>query len=262
MAYPAMLSFMPVGIMGLVVTSLVAAYMSTLSTMLNLGASYVVNDFYLRFIRPESTQKHLVNVGRVATVAIMVIGGYVALQLENALQTFSILLQIGAGTGLIYILRWYWWRINAISEIVAMSVSFMTALYLSFVHPRYFGVLETWQELVIGITITTLSWVFAALISTPTDSSTLKKFVSITKAPGPGWYKIREALKTDDPETGGEKLFDFQAALLAFGAGVIGVYGFLFGIGKLLFAQPWTGAAFTLVSALAFYALFRLRSRY
>ncbi len=262
MAYPAMLSFMPVGIMGLVVTSLVAAYMSTLSTLLNLGASYVVNDFYLRFIRPESSQKHLVNVGRAATVAIMVLGGYVALQLENALQSFSILLQIGAGTGLIYILRWYWWRINAFSEIVAMSVSFMAALYLSFVHPRYFGVLETWQELVIGITVTTLSWIFIALISAPTDRRTLEKFVLITKAPGPGWYKIRRELETAGPIAGGENLFDFQAALMAFGAGVIGVYGFLFGIGKFLFAQPWTGTAFMLLSVLAFYTLFRLRSRY
>ena len=136
MAYPAMLSFMPVGIMGLVVTSLVAAYMSTLSTLLNLGSSYVVNDFYLRFVRPQSSQRHLVNVGRISTVGIMILGGWAALRMENALQTFSILLQIGAGTGLIYILRWYWWRINAMSEIVAMLVSFLIALYFGQVHSR------------------------------------------------------------------------------------------------------------------------------
>lgn len=259
MAYPAMLSFMPVGIMGLVVTSLVAAYMSTLSTLLNLGSSYVVNDFYLRFVRPQSSQRHLVNVGRISTVSIMILGGWAALRMENALQTFSILLQIGAGTGLIYILRWYWWRINAMSEIVAMIVSFLVALYFGLVHSRFFTPLETWQELVIGVGITTISWLLTALLSRPTNMEVLKGFLRKTDAPGPGWARIRRSLPQEEISGEESVAFDFQQALLAFGLGVIAVYCFLFGTGKLLFGFPLEGFGLTGLSILCFYGLFRLR---
>ena len=259
MAYPAMLSFMPVGIMGLVVTSLVAAYMSTLSTLLNLGSSYVVNDFYLRFVRPQSSQRHLVNVGRISTVSIMILGGWAALRMENALQTFSILLQIGAGTGLIYILRWYWWRINAMSEIVAMIVSFLVALYFGMVHSRFFTPLETWQELVIGVGITTISWLLTALLSRPTNMEVLKGFLRKTDAPGPGWARIRRSLPQEEISGEESVAFDFQQALLAFGLGVIAVYCFLFGTGKLLFGFPLEGFGLTGLSILCFYGLFRLR---
>ncbi|MEX2568596.1 MAG: sodium:solute symporter family protein [Cyclobacteriaceae bacterium] len=262
MAYPAMLSFLPVGLMGLVVTSLAAAYMSTLSTMLNLGASYVVNDFYLRFINPESSQRNLVNVGRIATATIMLAGGYIALQLENALQSFGILLQIGAGTGLIYILRWYWWRINAASEIVAMGVSFLIALYFGFIHNRIFEDWESWQELIVGIGITTLSWVLTAFLTRPTDDGVLKNFVMKTRVPGWGWERVRKLLPYEKERPSSQSLFDFQAAVLAFGLGVIGVYGFLFGIGKLFFDEPMVGGLLLLLSILSFMGLYRLRSRF
>ncbi len=261
MAYPAMLSFMPVGIMGLVVTSLVAAYMSTLSTMLNLGSSYVVNDFYRRFIRPDASQRHLIGMGRLTTLLIMVIGGYVALQLENALQTFAILLQIGAGTGLIYILRWYWWRINAISEMVAMAVSFLMALYFAFLHAALFEPLTTAAELLIGIVITTLSWMAAAYWTPDTDGKVLMAFVRKTKAPGPGWRRIHKRMHADGQPIASSLVFDFQASLLAFAAGVTAVYAFLFGTGYFLFGDPLSGVLLMGLAGIGFGAVFILRKR-
>jgi len=132
-AYPAMLSFLPNGFLGIVVASLIAAFMSTISTHLNWGSSYLVNDFYKRFIKPEAGDKELVLAGRLFTVILMIVTIIFALLLSNALQAFEILLQIGAGTGLIFILRWFWWRINAYSEITAMVASFLVALYFQFV---------------------------------------------------------------------------------------------------------------------------------
>ncbi|UJP66584.1 sodium:solute symporter family protein [Mongoliitalea daihaiensis] len=257
-AYPAMLSFLPVGLMGLVVTSLVAAYMSTLSTHLNWGASYIVNDFYKRFMNSQSTQKELVSVGRLSTVLIMVLGGFMALKLENALQSFSILLQIGAGTGLLYILRWYWWRINAASELTAMIVSFLIALYFAFVHKFFFHPLETHIELVIGVAITTLSWVTVAYLSNPTDTKVLVKFLHITRVPGRGWDSIRKQLAPNDLPQVNEDLFGFQRAILSFALGVIAVYGLLIGIGNFIFMSYSSSLVAFLVSFVAFVFVYKL----
>jgi len=128
-AYPAMMTLLPKGLFGLVVASLVAAYMSTIGTHLNWGASYIVNDFYKRFIKPEASEKELVRAGRYLTVILMIFTAVVALWLQNAKQAFDILLQIGAGTGLIFIIRWFWWRINAYTEISAMVISFIAAVF-------------------------------------------------------------------------------------------------------------------------------------
>ncbi|MFD2036252.1 sodium:solute symporter family protein [Belliella marina] len=257
-AYPAMLSFLPVGLMGLVVTSLVAAYMSTLSTHLNWGASYVVNDFYKRFINPNSSQKTLVNVGRIATATIMVLGGFIALQLENALQSFSILLQIGAGTGLLYILRWYWWRINAASELTAMIVSFLVALYFSFVHQVYFEPLATHIELVIGVAITTFSWVFVTFITKPTDQKVLVKFLNTTKVPGRGWARVRAKAMDDTGVVVDENLFGFQKAVFSFAIGVIAIYALLIGIGKIVLGEVNFGYILILGSMIGFAFMYKL----
>ena len=136
LAYSAMLTFLPKGLIGIVLASLIAAVMSTLSTHLNWGSSYVVNDFYSRFIKPEATDKELVAVGRISTVGLMVLAALLATVLSNALEAFNILLQIGAGTGLIFILRWFWWRINAYTEISAMIVSFIVAIYFESIHNK------------------------------------------------------------------------------------------------------------------------------
>ena len=136
-AYPAMLSFLPSGFLGLVVASLIAAFMSTISTQVNWGSSYVVNDFYKRFLKPDASEKQLVRVGQLSTLGLLVVTCVFALLLQNALQAFNILLQIGAGTGLIFILRWFWWRINAYSEIAAMVISFVVAIYLEVPAPLH-----------------------------------------------------------------------------------------------------------------------------
>ena len=170
LAYPAMLVFVPHGLLGLVVASLAAAYMSTISTHLNWGASYVVDDVYRRFIQPDASELHYVNVGRGVTVALMILAALVALWLKNAMQAFQILLQIGAGTGLIFLLRWYWWRINAWGEIAAMVISFLLAAYLHFGHARLgFAPLHPTAALVIGVIVTTVGWLAVTLLTPPTD---------------------------------------------------------------------------------------------
>src|SRR5690606_6931152 len=157
---------------------------------------------------------------------------------------------------------WYWWRINALSEIVAMTVSFLTAVYFGQIHSIYFQPIEIWQELVIGIGVTTLSWVLTAFLSQPTKMDVLKSFLRKTDAPGPGWARVRRDLQKDEISGEESTAFDFQHALLAFGLGVVAVYCFLFGTGKLLFGFPWEGLGLTGASILAFYWLFRLRKFY
>lgn len=189
LAFPAMLTYLPSGLLGLVIASLIAAFMSTLSTHLNWGASYIVHDFYRRFINEEASEKTLVGLGRWSTVGLMVLTALFALVLENALQAFNILLQIGAGTGLIFILRWFWWRINAFSEITAMVVSFLMAIYLEVIHP---GDLESHTKLLLGVGITTACWLAATFLTPPTDHKTLLSFYRLIKpAPG-GWRPVIE----------------------------------------------------------------------
>lgn len=180
LAYPAMLTFLPAGWRGLVLASLVAAYMSTISTHLNWGSSYIVNDFYKRFVNPKADQKQLVWVGRVSTVSLMVAAAAVALKLENALDAFQLILQVGAGTGLLFLLRWFWWRINAMSEITAMLASFLVAVGLKFIPHA----LQAWQELVLGLIITTVSWLLVTFLTEPTSPETLGKFVERVRPEG------------------------------------------------------------------------------
>ena len=137
-AYPAMLSLLPAGLLGLVLASLAAAFMSTISSHLNWGASYISIDFYKRFIKKSATEKEIVLIGRISTVLLMVIAGFIALELQDALEAFRILLQIGAGTGSIFLLRWFWWRVNAYSEITGMIVSFALAIYFKWFHEDTF----------------------------------------------------------------------------------------------------------------------------
>ena len=192
LAYPAMLTFMPHGLLGLVVASLVSAYMSTISTHLNWGSSYVVNDFWKRFLRPEASEKELVRVGRASTVLMMVLAGFLALKLESALQGFKILLQIGAGTGLLFILRWFWWRINAYSEITAMIVSLAMAAGLEMYNSRLpeSDQLQEWVKFLTSVGVTTVAWILVTLI-TPSDSdSTLRSFYRRIRPGGRGWKRV------------------------------------------------------------------------
>ncbi len=237
LAYPAMLTFLPAGVLGVVVASLAAAYMSTISTHLNWGASYLVHDLYRRFIRPEASQRQLVLVARVATLALMAAASAVALLLSNALQAFQILLQIGAGTGLLFLLRWFWWRVNAAAEIAAMSVSFLVAVYFQFVHGRFSSlVLADWQKLVAGVAVTTIAWLVAALLTQPTDDATLRRFYRATRPGGPGWEPVRRRA-AQDGEPLPKGITDLAAGIGATALGTLGVYAAIFSTGLALYGR-------------------------
>ncbi|MCK5740033.1 Na+:solute symporter, partial [bacterium] len=253
LAYPAMLTYLPAGLLGLVVASLIAAFMSTISTHLNWGSSYIVHDFYKRFVKPEAADKELVRVGRLSTVVLMTLAGLLALLLDNALQAFQILLQIGAGTGLLFILRWFWWRINPFSELTAMVVSFLVAVYFQFIHSLT-GLPEInshWQ-LVAGVVITTLAWVLVTLITKPSDSATLRRFYALVHPGGPGWAKIVAAAKSDgEVFSDAEKDWDVPTSILCMVLGCFTVYGTLFSTGFWIYGNRGPAIVLTVISILA-----------
>jgi Na+/proline symporter len=258
LAYPAMLVFLPPGLLGLVVASLAAAYMSTISTHLNWGASYVVDDVYRRFVAPDQDERNYVRVARVSTVALIVLSSYVGLQLETAMQAFQILLQIGAGTGLVFLLRWFWWRINTWSEISAMVISFMVAVYFGFVHARL-G-FERWDpsaELVVGVAVTTVGWLVVTFLTPPVDAGTLRDFHTKIQPLGRGWDQI--VPRADDG--GGDGEGELAAGLLAWFLGCVMVYGALFGMGFLLYGNLASGIIGLIVAALAGRGVLKLLPR-
>ncbi|MEM9919088.1 MAG: sodium:solute symporter family protein [Bacteroidota bacterium] len=245
LAYPAMLSYLPSGLLGLVIASLIAAYMSTISTHLNWGSSYVVNDWYKRFYNPEATDREQVMVGRISTVVLMVLSALLALLLSNALQAFNILLQIGAGTGLIFILRWFWWRINAYSEIAAMIISFVIALYFEFIHPEIFGgePLADHVKLIAGITLTTIGWLVVTFATSPTERGTLVRFYKLIRPASGGWQPVIEEAQQNGEMTAQEvNPGKLPLQILGMLVGCFTVYAALFGTGFWLYGQT-TGAA-------------------
>jgi Na+/proline symporter len=251
LAYPAMLVFVPHGILGLIVASLAAAYMSTISTHLNWGASYVVDDVYRRFMRPDASEQHYVNVGRGVTVALMLLACLIALWLRNAMQAFQILLQIGAGTGLIFLLRWYWWRINAWGEIAAMVISFLFAAYFHFGHARLgFAPFHPTLALVIGVMITTVAWLAVTLLTPPTDRSVLQSFYDKIRPAPAGW---RGAVDT----SGGEGAGNIAASFLAWFLGCLFVYATLFATGYLLYGRLAIGLFCATLAVAAAFGLWR-----
>lgn len=260
-AYPAMLSLLPSGLLGLVAASLIAAFMSTMSTQLNLGASYLVNDFYQRFIKPEASEKELVWAGRLFTVLSTILGLGLGLLLTDASEAFNLLLLLGAGTGLIYILRWFWWRINAYTEIIAMISSLIIAGYLGVIHDKLgFLPMESWLKIIVGAVLTTLVWVVATYFTPPDDDATLRNFYRKIRPGGNGWDAVLEKARQDgDPiekEAG-------QLSLQIYGMimGCIAVYSTLFATGFFIYGQ-YTGGFVTAALALgAIVAVFRIWPR-
>ncbi len=244
-AYPAMLTLLPSGILGLVAASLIAAFMSTISTQLNLGASYLVNDFYHRFIMPDASEKQLVTSGRVFTVASIILGGGLGLLLTSAGQAFTLLLMIGAGTGMIYILRWFWWRINAYTEIVAMLSSLIIAFYFNFVNVG----LESWQKIVISAVLTTCVWILATYFTPPDDDETLRKFVKKVNPGGPGWTKYSDGVSAEP--------WPVPKGILCMIFGCVAVYGFLLGVGQLIYGEIGLGLLVCGLGISASYGLFK-----
>ena len=245
-AYPAMLTLLPSGLLGLVAASLIAAFMSTMSTQLNLGASYLVNDFYHRFIRPDATEKQLVRAGRLFTVISIFLGGGLGLLLTSAGQAFTLLLMIGAGTGMIYILRWFWWRINAYTEIVAMISSIIIAGYFNFGNSG----LEGWQKIVIGAVLTTIVWVVATYFTPPDDKETLRKFVKKVNPGGPGWVKYSDGVSTEP--------WPVPHGILSMVLGCTAVYGFLLGVGQLIYGHTDSGLMICGLGIIASIGLFKV----
>ena len=239
-AYPAMLTLLPTGLLGLVAASLIAAFMSTMSTQLNLGASYLVNDFYQRFIKPDASEKHLVNVGRLFTVISIILGGGLGLFLTSAGQAFELLLMIGAGTGMIYILRWFWWRINAYTEIVAMVSSLCIAFYFNFINQSFPG----WEKIVIGAILTTVVWVVATYFTPPDDEETLQNFVKKVNPGGPGWSRYSHGVSSEP--------WPVPNGILCMILGCFAVYGVLLGVGQLIYGEPFGIALIGLAGVSAF----------
>ena len=258
LAYPAMLTKLPTGLLGLVLASLISAYMSTISTQLNWGSSYIVYDFYKTQINPEASQKRLVAVGRISTVVLMVLSTLLALLLQNAMQLFNLLLVFGAGTGLIFILRWFWWRINAWSEITAMVASGVISLLVTIpsIKAGLFGevgVFPAWAEFPFVVFVTTSLWLIVTFITPSEDQSVLRSFYKKTQPGGPGWRKIIDAAKKDSVElVDSDEGWSVPAGILAMLLGCLMIYSTMFATGYYIYgdyqlAFPLTGLV--LVSA-------------
>jgi SSS family solute:Na+ symporter len=251
-------------LLGVVVASLTAAFMSTISTHLNWGASYIVNDFYKRFISRNPSEKRLVLVGRASIVILMTLAAILALFLENALQAFHILLQIGAGTGLLFLLRWFWWRINAASEIAAMFISFFTAIYFEFIHNKLgFPELIEWQKLVIGVGVTTAGWIIVTLLTKPSEARTLLSFYRKVHPGGPGWRKVLEEAKQsgEDVEEYLKAKWSFPSDLLMVFLGLILIYSSLFGVGFWIYDNILAAVITTATAILSALLLIMVRRK-
>jgi Na+/proline symporter len=275
-AYPGMISRMPTGLLGLIVASLIAAYMSTIATHLNWGSSYVVNDFYKRFVKPHAPEKELVLVGRLSMLTLLVLSGGIALLMTNAKASFDILLAVGAGTGLIYILRWFWWRINAWTEISAMIISFAVAAFFT-LSPFAGGAnaVATFLEeqglfrimgfgewkLVIGIVITTIGWILVTYLTPPVATATLRSFYRRVQPGGPGWKRVVREARAAGDAVDTEQGWDVPVGIVCMMLGCLAVWGALFGIGSLLYGQALVATVLLIVAAAATGGIMKLVGR-
>ena len=249
-AFPAMLMFLPVGFVGLMIGGLIAANSSTILTHLNWGSSYLVHDFYRRFMVKNGSESHYVNVGRLSTVFLYVIAAILSLYMTSAQQAFQVLLSIGAGTGLLYIARWFWWRVSAWCEVVAMVMSLVTSVAV----PNFMPTADFATTTIIQVGLTTLSWLITAYVGPQTDRATLIAFCQKVKPAGPGWTDIRAEAGITDAEIASENRIG--SAFVGWIAGCALIWGSLFAIGNFLYAagdpkrltMAWILTAVTLVS--------------
>lgn len=263
LAYSAMLTHLPNGLIGIVLTSLIAAYMSTISTHLNWGSSYVVNDFYQQHINKEASQKELVNVGRISTVVLMVLSAAFALTLTNALQLFNIIIMFGAGTGLIFILRWFWWRINAWSEITAMVASGIISVLINFtaLGPWLFGetgLMPGYMTFPIIVLFTTICWLAVTFLTQPETEATLLSFYKKIRPGGPGWTPVLQNLKPEDKVTFATDSWNVPQGILATLVGCAVIYAALFATGYWIYGDYVPATILTLVVILGAFVLKKL----
>jgi len=234
-AFPAMLKFLPVGFIGLMVGGLIAANSSTILTHLNWGASYLVHDFYRRFIRKDAGEKHYVLAGRMATVGLFFCASGLVFVLDTAKDAFDVILQVGAGTGLLYLVRWFWWRVNAWCEVVAMVSSFIVSAGLLILSKN--GVhMSTHIALLITIAVTSLCWLVTAFVGPVTDRQTLIEFYKKLRPFGPGWRRIREeaGISEDEARATHENI---PMSLLGWVAGCTVIWSALFTVGNYLYGR-------------------------
>lgn len=270
LAYSAMLTKLPSGLLGIVVASLISAYMSTISTHLNWGASYIVNDVYKQFVNKDATEKAQVNMGRIATVVLMALSTLLALALTNAVQIFKYILMFGAGTGLIFILRWFWWRINAWSEISAMFSSGIISILISipYVNGVLFGsdtvegIFPSWFQFPLVVLITTIIWVAVTFLTKPDDDNVLFKFYSRVQPGGPGWSHIlKKASKENIEISEKQEKWMVPSGLLAMLLGCALVYGVLFSMGSWIYGNITQAIILTILSILAGFLLAKVWKR-
>jgi Na+/proline symporter len=239
--------YLPIGFRGLLLASFAAAYMSTIATQMNWGASYVINDFYRRFVRRDASEKHYVMASRVATFLIVLLSIVVTYFMNQITAGWELVLALGAGTGLVYILRWYWWRINAWSEIAAMAAALVVSLSL-----QYFAVFDSptpglvfAQTILTTVAVTTIVWIVATYATAPEPMEKLAAFYKHVRPAGPGWRPV--ARVTGLPEVRGE----IAPNILNWILGIALVYSTLFGIGEIIFGAWGRAALFILIAAVS-----------
>ena len=264
LAYPAMLTLLPSGLLGFVLASLVSAYMSTISTHLNWGSSYVVNDFYKQLINKNASEKELVNVGRVSVVILMIISSLFAIALTNSYQLFDIILMFGAGTGSIFILRWFWWRINAWSEIAAMlssgliSIFFANEKIASSIFNENF--IEPYFKFPVIVLITTIVWLLVTFLTKPDDDQKLIEFYKKTRPGGPGWKRI-VSLPDFKNEKGENKTWAVPRGILCMLVGCLAIYSALFSTGYFIYGELYLGLILLLSTVIFSFLLFNLSKK-
>ena len=249
-----MLDVLPAGLLGLMIAAFAAAYMSTISTQLNWGTSYLINDFYRRFLKKDASEQHYVFASRIATVLLVIASGLISLALESIGDTWQLLLNIGAGTGLVYILRWYWWRVNAWSEISAMTAALVVSLFIKYaLGPATFGLdpqapqtndLFFAYSLLITVGITTTVWIITTFATSPEPREKLLSFYRLVRPGGPGWKNVSR-------EAGGTEGESLAPNFLNWLLGCVLIYSFLFGIGGIVLGEMIKGIAFIIAGLIA-----------
>ncbi|HWQ35374.1 MAG TPA: sodium:solute symporter family protein [Blastocatellia bacterium] len=256
-AYPAMLKFLPAGFVGLMVGGLVAANSSTILTHLNWGASYLVHDFYRRFINDEADEKHYVFAGRLVTIGLFFLSSGLVFVLDTAKDAFDVILQVGAGTGLLYLVRWFWWRVNAWCEVVAMISSFLVSVIFLILEKQHLYSTTSAMKLIITIAVTTVCWVLAAYFAPQTEQQTLVEFYRKVRPAGPGWEVIRQkaGLTKEEVARTGDSI---PLALVGWVAGCTVIWSSLFTVGNFLYGRSgyaWALGAVFVISGLILLAV-------
>ncbi len=251
-----MMLHLPVSLRGLMIAAFAAAYMSTIGTQLNWGASYLVNDVYRRFLKKKETEKHYVRASQVTTVVLMICSAIVSFYMESIAQAWKFLMALGAGTGLVYILRWFWWRINAWSEVSAMLSAFVVSLILEFGLGWSSDNAYDFAYIVLITTgITTVVWLSVTYLTKPEPDEVLIPFYRKVRPSAAFWKPI--AMKVPDVVPQKDGLFNLSNWIL----GCVLIYMALFGFGKLIFGELLLGCVFLLIAAISFWMIYRNLSR-